>query len=187
MEKSQIIATQRRIRVEPDGFWGPVSDAACKAYLRKIIDQSPNKWPKTDQASLTAFYGTPGDESRLINLPVPNGVYYDGEPVKTICCHEKVSESLDRIIRKLVKEWPNITAHYDGCYNNRKMRGGSLPSLHARGAAIDFMSSSNGNKDHWPVVADMPIGVMEIFAAEGWVSAGAFWNRDAMHSQASSL
>jgi hypothetical protein len=29
----------------------------------------------------------------------------------------------------------------------------------------------------------MPLEVMEAFAREGWVSAGAFWSRDAMHHQ----
>jgi hypothetical protein len=30
----------------------------------------------------------------------------------------------------------------------------------------------------------MPIEVMECFAREGWLSAGAFWGYDAMHFQA---
>jgi hypothetical protein len=30
----------------------------------------------------------------------------------------------------------------------------------------------------------MPIQVMEEFAKEGWLAAGAFWGRDAMHFQA---
>jgi hypothetical protein len=30
----------------------------------------------------------------------------------------------------------------------------------------------------------MPIEVMEEFAKEGWLPAGAFWSRDAMHFQA---
>ena len=67
------------------------------------------------------------------------------------------------------------------------MRGGYTPSLHARGAAIDFDSYDNGNSTHWPVGATMPIGVMEEFAREGWVAAGAFWGRDAMHFQATKI
>jgi hypothetical protein len=64
------------------------------------------------------------------------------------------------------------------------MRGGSTPSLHARGAAIDLDPDNNANKQHWPASATMPFAVMEAFAREGWLSAGAFWSRDAMHSQA---
>jgi hypothetical protein len=71
-----------------------------------------------------------------------------------------------------------------GTFVNRKMRGGSLPSLHARAAAIDFDANRNGNTTHWPTRAHMPLDVMEIFAREGWLSAGAFWSRDAMHFQA---
>ena len=70
--------------------------------------------------------------------------------------------------------------------NNRSMRGGSLPSLHARGAAIDLMPDQNANHTPWPSAATMPMEVMEAFAREGWLSAGAFWGRDAMHFQATS-
>ena len=49
---------------------------------------------------------------------------------------------------------------------------------------FDFAASENGNHTSWPVAATMPLGVMEIFAAEGWLPAGAFWGRDAMHFQA---
>jgi hypothetical protein len=30
----------------------------------------------------------------------------------------------------------------------------------------------------------MPLEIMEAFAREGWLAAGAFWGRDAMHFQA---
>jgi hypothetical protein len=64
------------------------------------------------------------------------------------------------------------------------MRGGSLPSLHARGAAIDLASDTNRMSQSWPVSADMPLEVMEYFAAEGWVGLGWLIGRDAMHFQA---
>jgi hypothetical protein len=77
-----------------------------------------------------------------------------------------------------------VIRRYFGCYVNRPIRGGSTPSLHARGAAIDFDANRNRNAQHWPVSATMPIEVMECFAREGWLCAGAFWSRDAMHFQA---
>jgi hypothetical protein len=64
------------------------------------------------------------------------------------------------------------------------MRHGTRPSLHARGAAVDFWPQVNGNRTQWPVVAQMPLEVMEFFAVGGWLSAGAFWLRDSMHFQA---
>jgi hypothetical protein len=104
--------------------------------------------------------------------------------VKTIRCNERVADSLSRILVAVSNVAPLILREYAGVYNNRPMRGGSLPSLHARGAAIDLAPDTNGNLVPWPVSADMPLVVMECFAREGWLSAGAFWGRDAMHAQA---
>lgn len=187
MNTRQIIAMQERIGTTPDSFWGPKSIAACQRHLKSLMP-SPNPWPRSDQASLRAFYGAPGDESRLVNLPVADlPLLYEGRRVKSVRCHEKVSESLRRILEKLADEHAEVLADYAGCYNNRPMRGGTLPSLHARGAAIDFMPATNGLYTHWPTRATMPLAVMEIFAREGWKSAGAFWGRDAMHQEAVSL
>lgn len=185
MTRIEIIKMQDRIGVSADGFWGPKSIAACQKHLRALMPV-PNPWPKSDQASLTKFYGKPGDESRLVNLPVAGlGVRYDGQPVKTVRCHEQVAASLGRVLQGIAAG-PHrfILTEYAGCYNNRPMRGGSLPSLHARGAAIDLRPGSNGNLKHWPTASDMPLEVMEDFAREGWLPAGAFWGRDAMHFEA---
>ena len=185
MTQEQIKAIQSKIGTTPDGFWGPKSIAACQSYLKKLMP-TQNPWPKTSQANLTKFYGAAGSESQLVNLDVVGlGILYDNKPVKTILCHKKVAESLKRVLIAISKS-PNshILKEYAGCYNNRKMRGGSLPSLHARGAAIDFSPSLNGNNTPWPTKATMPLEIMEEFAKEGWLSAGAFWSRDAMHFQA---
>jgi hypothetical protein len=185
MTPAQIKAMQTRIGAEPDGFWGPKSIRAAQAHLRNLMPQS-NPWPDTSQEALTKFYGKAGDESRLVSMPVPAGitVQYEGRTVQTIRCHERVAESLSRILIAVNDCAPLLLREYAGCYANRPMRGGSLPSLHARGAAIDFAPDTNGNHTPWPTVADMPLVVMECFAREGWLSAGAFWGRDAMHFQA---
>lgn len=174
---------QKKLGVVADGFWGPKSIAACQDHLRSLMPK-PNPWPDTSQASLSKFYGAPGEESKLVNLDVTGlGVKYDGKAVRTVRCHHKVAESLHRVFTDLSKSNPEILAKYAGVYNNRNMRGGSLPSLHARGAAIDLDPDNNGNRTSWPTKATMPLEVMEAFAREGWLSAGAFWGRDAMHFQ----
>ena len=183
MTSAQIKAMQAKIGVTPDGFWGPKSIEAVQRHLRNLMP-AENPWPMTDQTSLTKFYGAAGDEDRLCDLIVEGlGVKYDGAAVKTIRCNQKIASTLLRIIKKLASSHPYVLADYNGCYNNRSMRGGSTPSLHARGAAIDFLAGDNGNKTSWPSKATMPLEVMEIFAIEGVVSAGAFWGRDAMHFQ----
>jgi hypothetical protein len=183
MTLTQIKQLQREVGAFPDGFWGPKSIAACQAHLRRLMP-SPHPWPAQSQAALAKFYGAAGDESRLINLDVSDlDVRYDGNRVKTVRCHGKVATSLRRVLVNLATFHPEVLRDYNGCYYNRPMRGGSLPSLHARGAAVDFCAATNGNKTHWPMRATMPLGVMEIFAAEGALAAGASWGRDAMHFQ----
>jgi hypothetical protein len=184
MTRDRIKSIQIKIGVEVDGFWGPKSIAACQSYLRSLMPAESN-WPRPSQESLQGFYGSPGDESKLVSVNVEGlGLKYDGKPVKSLRCHDKVADSLKRALESLAKSHPDILAQYAGVYNNRTMRGGSLPSLHARGAAIDLAADTNRLSQSWPVSATMPLEVMEAFAREGWVAAGAFWGRDAMHFQA---
>ena len=186
MTPTGIIALQKRIGTEPDGFWGPKSIAAAQRHLRALMP-SPNPWPKSDQASLRKFYGAPEDNGPIVSIAPPAWLRLYDSPTTTlrsIQCHEKVADSLLRALTAAHAAAPDFASRFFGCHVDRNMRGGSLPSLHAYGAAIDLAASSNGNKVHWPTVADMPFSVMEAFAAEGWLSAGAFWSRDAMHFQA---
>jgi len=185
MKHDEIAAIQKKIGVVADGFWGPVSMAAAKRHLREL---APNgkRWPASNERNLLAFYGAAGDESKLINLQVTGlGLEYEGKAVKTVRCHALVAESLHRILTALSQSpHRDLLKKYAGCFNNRLMRNGSSPSLHARGAAIDFDPDRNGNLTSWPHAASMPFEVMEIFAKEGWLAAGVFWGRDAMHMQA---
>lgn len=184
MTSSQIREIQTKIGTTADGLWGPKSKASCAAYLRSLCPSNP--WPRSDEESLTAFYGAPGDESKLFALPVPHGVEvrYEGQPVRGIRCHNRVAPSLLQILIELGAKCPHVLLQYDGCYNHRTMRGGSRPSLHARGAAVDFMAGTNGMSQKWPGQADMPFVAIEIFARHGWTCAGPMWGYDAMHFQA---
>lgn len=187
MTRDRIKRIQAKIGAEVDGFWGPESIRKCQAYLRSLMPADAN-WPGTSQAALQGFYGSPGDESHLVSLNVDGlGLRYDGKPVRSIRCHDRVADSLKRILAELSKTHLGILVQYAGVYNNRPMRGGSLPSLHARGAAIDLAPDTNRLSQSWPTSADMPLEVMEAFAREGWTPAGAFWGRDAMHFQATKL
>jgi len=184
MTKDRIKRIQSKIGATVDGFWGPKSIAACQAYLRALAPAESN-WPSASQEALQGFYGSPGDESRLVSVNVEGlGLRYDGKPVKSIRCHDRVADSLKRVLAALSKTHPDILAQYAGVYNNRPMRGGSLPSLHARGAAIDLAPDTNRLSQSWPTSADMPFEVMEAFAREGWVGLGWAIGRDAMHFQA---
>ena len=190
MKTSEIIAMQNRINdagysLTADGEWGPKSKAACQRYLRSLMP-APNPWPDSDEVSLTRFYGKAGDESNLVNLPVGDYIVkYDGQRVKTIRCHKLIASALGKVIEEIANgPDAGVLMHYGGCYNYRKMRGGSRMSTHAWGIAIDLAPNWNGNLTPWPKAATMPLGVCEAFARQGFLSAGPFWGRDGMHHQA---
>ena len=187
MTAAEIKTMQIRINAKPDGEWGPKSSAACQGYLSALMP-SPNPWPEPDEESLSKYYGDAGDEDYLVRLPVGGlGVAYDGQPVSKngIRCHKRVAHSLGKVLTAIAASpHRGVLAHYAGCYNFRPMRGGTRPSTHARGIAIDLAPAWNGNATPWPAKATMPLAVMEQFAREGWLPAGAFWGRDAMHFQA---
>jgi hypothetical protein len=189
MTKEEIRAIQKKIGTTPDGVWGAKSFVACKSYLKSLMP-SPSPWPKSDDASMAAFYGTGGNESNLISFQFPFAMYYDGTPVSKSRCHKKVKDSLVRVLTDIQERHGDDPAimkacqTFGGIYNFRNMRGGSRLSKHSWGVAIDLDPANNGNKSSWPQRSSMPFEIMEAFAREGWVSAGAFWGRDAMHFEA---
>ena len=184
MTRTEIIALQTRIGTKPDGLWGDVSTAACRRHLRSLMP-TPHPWPTGDESSVIRRFGEPGDTEQLVNARVDGlGLKYGGLPVKTIRCHRLVATSLVEILTEIAASpaaW--ILAEYAGCYNVRPMRDSTRLSKHAWGIAIDFAPDTNGLRTHWPRAANMPIEVMEAFARQGWLAAGAFWSRDAMHFQ----
>jgi len=189
MKPAEIIALQKHIGTVPDGVWGPKSKAASEAHLRKLMP-SPSPWPEDNDVALTRFYGKAGDESNLVSFEFPFPTFYDGKRVLRSRCHRLIKDSLLRVLGEIGTRWTKQRGiieeaeDYGGIYNFRKMRGGSSISRHSWGIAIDLDADDNGNTTPWPVKADMPFEIMEAFAREGWLSAGAFWGRDAMHFQA---
>lgn len=181
--------TQRIIKVEDDGFWGRISIQAAKDHLRRLMPKN-NPWPAPDYNSMVAFYGKPGDESRLVSITFPFPTFYDGKVVRTTRVNERCADSLLRVLNDIGGRFgkdPGIMEEandYGGCFNFRNGRGSNTLSKHAWGAAIDYDADDNTFRQTWPIQADMPIEIMECFAREGWISAGAFWGYDAMHSQA---
>jgi hypothetical protein len=182
-ERTEFVkAIQRRIGTPDDGAWGPLSIAACQKHLRALMPDLG--LPDGTQAELRRYYGPPGNAKKLETIDVrPFGVEYFGKPVSTIRVHPRATDLLGIVEDIAESEFSWILKKYKGTYENRPTRGGSVPSTHAYGIAIDLWSTENRNKAHWPLASSMPIEVMEIFAKHGWTPAGAFWHRDAMHFQ----
>lgn len=192
MNTDEIKRMQSRIGFkgsDVDGFWGPRSINRCQYYLRSLMP-SPHPWPSSDRASIEAFFGKPGDESQLVSFDFPFPTYYGGKVVTRSRCHRKVRDSLLRALTMIGQQHGHDRAvmeeaeDYGGIYNFRPKRGASSLSLHSWGIAIDLDADDNSFRASWPLQADMPLEIMEAFAREGWLSAGAFWGYDAMHFQA---
>lgn len=195
MNRAKIIRTQERVETLGDGFWGPKSIASCQNYLKNMMP-TPHPFPIEGTQEFIEFYGPHGEKNRYSppskKITLPFTIYYDQSPVQSLHVHEKCADSLQRVFQRLESVYPDNASReaagilvYNGIYNPRLKRGSlNSWSMHAWMNAIDLNASKNGNKTSWPVKATMPIEVMECFAKEGWLSAGAFWGRDAMHFQA---
>lgn len=195
MNQAEIIRIQKRIGTEGDGFWGPKSIAACQRYLKSLMP-SPHPFPVEGSPEFLDFYGPHGDKNGhtppIKKIKLPFDIFYDNVSVKELSVHNNCADSLLRVFQRLATVYPDNSSRqaagilvYNGLYNPRLKRGSlNSWSTHAWMIAIDINAEKNGNKTSWPVNATMPIEVMECFAQEGWLSAGAFWGRDAMHFQA---
>jgi hypothetical protein len=186
-----------------DGYWGARTNAAYHLWRQGIAPAGTDpeggqviapRWPRDTEADLSAFYGPPGD-SHLVMCQPCYPLRLSWEPrtvIRRFACHARVKESLERIFEGIWelygRDLDRIRAArmdlFSGCYNNRPRKGNlARPSLHARGAAIDL--DAEHNQFRWGRDrASMPEEVIDVFAAEGWLSAGRAWGYDFMHFQA---
>jgi len=185
MTKTEIQEIQYEVGAKPDGIWGPRSRTACQRHLQALMPK-PSPWPHPDHSELEDFYDDPWDNTNIVGVTAPPWLrlYGTDRRVSKIYCHVEVAHSLLRALEAAYEVEPDVVSRYFGCHVDRNTRGGSSPSLHAYGAAIDLAAHTNQNHAAWPTKSDMPLSVMEAFAREGWTAAGAFWGRDAMHFQA---
>jgi hypothetical protein len=198
MNRTEIIAMQRRIGTTPDGFWGPKSGDACRRHLLALMP-IPHPFPRS--AGRTAFYGPHGVKDGYTPPMKAFVPPYEMRPYTTlgnkltrIFAHEKCADSLEAALVDIAETFdPKEIRHYGldlffGVYNPRTVRGSATAiSNHAWAAAIDLDAHRNGNRSHWPTASKMPLEAMECFARMGWAAGGAFWNRDGMHFEAVQL
>lgn len=145
-------------------------------------------------AKLLKDYGTPGETAKFlmtIDLPYPMRLAWDKKTsITKMTCHRLVADNLLRVFKELLKEYglPKIQELgidlFGGCYNFRKMRGGTELSRHAWGVAIDLDPERNQLKETSrtarfarPEYKKM----IDIFYKNGFIGLGREQNRDWMH------
>jgi len=141
-------------------------------------------------------YGQPGDTDNFttIVLPYPMRIAWDiTHTVNKITCHKLVAKQLTDVFNELLHEYGYDEIKrlgidlFGGCYNFRKMRGGSEWSVHSWACALDLDPSRNGLKQTnktaqfaKPEYKKM----IDIFYKHGFFSLGREKNYDFMHFQA---
>jgi hypothetical protein len=154
------------------------------------------QWPT--QAQCRKFYGAPGTGHTMLVLPFPMYLAWDhGVEIKRFTIHSKCAASALRVFNEIAKLYPSDQirrdvgiAYFAGCYNNRPMRGGSQPSMHAYACAIDFDDGRNQlkfDKKQARLAKPDCEPFWQAWEKEGWVSLGRSRNFDWMHVQAARL
>lgn len=186
-----------------DGIAGPNTLSARARWIemsRDYPDQFPpsvqpiETWPR--QRDVPTFFGTMGENLHPVVVPWP--IFYSGKSIKRneIAMHKRVVKSALRVFEKVHKAYGDKEIkrlgldQYSGCFNIRKMRGGSSWSMHSWAIAVDWDSQNNQfTWDH--TRASFARAEYETWwqawEAEGWLSLGRARDFDWMHVQAARL
>ena len=142
-------------------------------------------------------YGLPTETGKLylktIPTPFPLRLALDKtHKINNITCHKDIVVPLTNVLNEILKVYgyEKIVSLgidlYGGCFNFRKMRGGSDYSVHSWGLAIDLDPERNQLKETSktarfarPEYKEM----IDIFYKYGFVSLGREKNYDWMHFQ----
>lgn len=152
-------------------------------------------WPK--QSGVRAFYGAPGTNHTTLVLPFPMRLAWDRKhTLVRFTINTKCHDSALRCFNKIRETFSaaEITERgfdlFGGCFNNRPMRGGTQPSMHAYACAIDFDPERNQLKwgrEKSRLAKKDCAAFWKIWTDEGWTSLGVSRNFDWMHVQAADL
>ncbi len=208
----QIAANERNIEVGPvDGLWGPRTEAAFEelSYILQhgerqpvwrpdeIIVPNPHRWPLQHSPEFEEYYGERGSGLITIDLPYEMRLSWRlFTRVRRVTCHEKVSESLQRVLQKVRDTYGEDEIrklrldHFGGGFNNRRIRNGTLWSMHAWGVAFDFDPNRNQliwGRDRAALAHPDYDEWWKCWEEEGWISLGRKRNFDWMHVQAARL
>lgn len=128
-------------------------------------------------------YGAPEKESAMVVWDVPSDLEIGVIPKKIYCNKDAVAplrQAFSNIIgRGLVSELKT----WDGCFNIRKKRGSTTPSLHSWGVAVDVNAAWN----RFGESPSMSKEFVQCFKDAGFDWGGDWKKPDGMHFQLSSV
>ncbi|MBT8777413.1 M15 family peptidase [Akkermansia muciniphila] len=153
-------------------------------------------WPtEREVLSGDSIFGQPGDTGSLVTITLPYPLRPSWSPdteLTSITCHRLIAAPLTRIFQRTLEHYGLDRIRelrldiYGGCFNNRPIRGGSRPSLHAWGIAVDLDPERNTLYMSAPEAAFSGPeydAFWSIVEKEGAFSLGRERNYDWMHFQ----
>lgn len=193
-----------------DGFWGHNTQEALTSWLSvqsgtvttvvrpELSDGATigtqRAWPR--QSQMEAVFGPAGGPrctAGRVSLPIPFIIAWDrSQSITRFSCHELVAEPLTAIYADAVRHYGRdkfeaLDLHvWGGCFNHRKMRGGTATSTHAYGIAVDHDPENNQlrwGRDRSRMAQPDYDAWWRIVEAHGGVSLGRVSNFDWMHFQ----
>lgn len=194
--KDDLKTIQSFVGAKADGVIGPKTLAAIADKLDIYNPESPFLRQSVIRTNKSA-YGKAGDESNMVYVKPPYPIYYEGKVYPHgVRVHKLVADSLKNVFDELLATYGASAIHglhmdvYGGGYVNKITTGGSLPSMHAYGLAIDWWPERNSYKTKSPQAGfSRPEynAWWDIWEKHGWISLGRERNYDWMHIQAAKL
>jgi hypothetical protein len=187
-----------------DGLLGPQTQFAFEKWQDHLRDVDlpeeevvarPRAWPR--QAQAASAFGPPGSGQTSLALPYPMRLAWDpSKVVRSFSTHRLVAASAGRALARVLEHYGEQRIrelrldYWGGCLNVRPMRGGSKPSMHSYGVAIDFDPERNQlrwGRDRAELAQPAYDAFWRAWESEGWTSLGRQRNYDWMHVQAPGL
>lgn len=193
---------QSRMGLTVDGIAGRQTWATLRGVRPTVpVQQAPARpvsgavrFPAVPRSQVGHVFGPPGSpraEAGRCLLPFPHVLAWNlSEQIRQFRCHELIAPVMTWVFAEAAKHYGEAQYRllrldrWAGCFNPRRVRGGSAWSIHAYGVAVDIDSERNGL--HTPT-ASSPLARPEyadywrIVEASGGLSFGKRHGRDWMH------
>lgn len=181
-----VKAFQKKNNLIDDGIVGAKTFALLDSHVQnsEVLDTSALKPPKNYQEIYEKF-GDPlqsGWESvnlAFCEVPASFKCFSLVRGKRGFYCHKKLVGQFQKVFNEIeAKGLTKEVYSFDGCWNVRKIRGGTKLSLHSWAIAIDINYEGNelGNQN-----PKMPKSLINIFAKYNFYWGGNFSRCDGMH------
>lgn len=206
----QVICRRAGIDVgNIDGLEGPQTRYAFEVWDARLRGENAETWRDQEPAGtlpppvktiwpleseMTRFFGSVGKNQTMLEPPWQMVLAWDPKTkIRRFQIHEKVHDSAVRVLDRTLDHYGLEGIHdlglhlFGGCLNVRAMKGGTSPSIHSWGTALDFDPERNQlrwGRDKARLAQKDARQFWAFWEEEGWVSLGRALNYDWMHVQA---